>query len=413
MVPCWWPAAPDVIWHIYSHLYCSTGYGGRESPSSGDVALTMGAGPLWVLSRLAQIQFFRGSQVKGPSSLALPRMVSHQWPVALVVIWHIYSWLACSSEYSARDLPSSGKVVLGQVQVPCELRADWPNSIFQPAAPDVIWHIYSHLYCSSRDGSRDLLSSGEAAPTMERYPVSFRQISLGVVFQGKSWDKGPSNLVLPRTVHHLWPVAPDVICHIYSHLYCSSRDGGRALPSSGKAAPTMGQVPCEFRADRPTFIFQLAAPDVIWHIYSHLYCSSRDSGRDLLSSGEAAPTMGKISCEFWADRPNFIFQPVAPDAIWHIYSHLFCSLKDGGRDLQSLGKAAPTMGKISCEFWADQPNFIFQLAAPDVIWHIYSHLYCSSRDFGRDLPSSAEAAPTMAPDVIWHIYSGQCCFKGF
>ena len=178
--------------------------------------------------QIGQIQFFRGSRVKGPSSLALPRMVSHQWPVALVVIWHIYSWLACSSEDSARDLPSSGKVVLGQVQVPCEFQADWPNFIFQPVAPDMIWHIYSHLYCSSRDGGRDLLSSGEVGPTKE-------------------------------------------------------------------------QVPCEFQADQLIFIFQPVSPDVIWHIYSHLYCSLREGGRDLLSSGEAAPTMGKISCEFQAD----------------------------------------------------------------------------------------------------------------
>ena len=45
MVPCWWLAAPDVIWHIYSHLHCFTGDGGRELPSSGDVALTMGQDP--------------------------------------------------------------------------------------------------------------------------------------------------------------------------------------------------------------------------------------------------------------------------------------------------------------------------------------------------------------------------------
>ena len=50
-----------------------------------------------------------------------------------------------------------------------------------------------------------------------------------------------------------WPAAPDVIWHIYSHLYCSTRDGGRELTSSGKAALTMGQVPCEFRADQPEF----------------------------------------------------------------------------------------------------------------------------------------------------------------
>ena len=63
----------------------------------------------------------------------------------------------------------------------------------------------------------------------------------------------------------------------------------------------MGPVPCEFRADWPSFIFQPVAPDVIWHIYLHMYCSLRDGGRDLPSSGEAAPTMGKVPCEFWAD----------------------------------------------------------------------------------------------------------------
>ena len=46
---------------------------------------------------------------------------------------------------------------------------------------------------------------------------------------------------------------------------------------------------------------------MIWHIYSHLYCSSRDGGRDLLSSGGAAPTMGKVLCEFRADQPGCSF----------------------------------------------------------------------------------------------------------
>ena len=82
---------------------------------------------------------------------------------------------------------------------------------------------------------------------------------------------------------------------------------GMDLLSSGDVALIMGQVPCEFRADRPTFIFQPAAPDVIWHIYLHLYCSSRDGGRDLPSSGEAPHTMGKVPCEFWADQPGFCF----------------------------------------------------------------------------------------------------------
>ena len=52
---------------------------------------------------------------------------------------------------------------------------------------------------------------------------------------------------------------------------------------------------------------QLAAPNVIWHIYLHLYCSLKDGGRDLPSSGEAAPTMGKVPCEFWTDQPRFPF----------------------------------------------------------------------------------------------------------
>ena len=98
-----------------------------------------------------------------------------------------------------------------------------------------------------------------------------------------------------------------MIWHIYSHLYYSSRDGGRNLPSLGEAAPTMEQIPCEFQADLPNFISQLVAPDVIWHIYSHLYYSSRDGGRDLPSSVEAAPTMGKIPCEFLADWPGCSF----------------------------------------------------------------------------------------------------------
>ena len=51
----------------------------------------------------------------------------------------------------------------------------------------------------------------------------------------------------------------------------------------------------------------LAALDVIWHIYLHLYCSLRDSGRDLPSSGEAAPTTGQVLCEFQADQPGFCF----------------------------------------------------------------------------------------------------------
>ena len=98
-----------------------------------------------------------------------------------------------------------------------------------------------------------------------------------------------------------------MIRHIYSHLYCSSSDGGRDLQSSGEAAPTIGQVPCKFQADQTNFIFQLVPPDMIGHIYSHLYCSLRDGGRHLLSSGEAASTIGKVPCESGADWPGCSF----------------------------------------------------------------------------------------------------------
>ena len=150
-----------------------------------------------------------------------------------------------------------------------------------------------------------------------------------------------------------------MIWHIYSGQHCFKGVLGMDLLSSGDVALTMGQVPCEFWADQPNFIFQLAAPDMIWHIYSGQCCFKGVSGMDLLSSGDVAPNMGQVPCEFWADRPTFIFQPAAPDVIWHIYSHLYCSLRDGGRDLPSSREEAPTMGKVPCEFWADRPGFSF------------------------------------------------------
>ena len=70
------------------------------------------------------------------------------------------------------------------------------------------------------------------------------------------------------------------------------------LPSSGDITLTMGQVPCEFQADRPTFIFQPVAPDVIWHIYSGQHCFKGVGGMDLLSSGDVALTMEQVPCEF-------------------------------------------------------------------------------------------------------------------
>ena len=121
----------------------------------------------------------------------------------------------------------------------------------------------------------------------------------------------------------------------------------------------MEQVPCEFRADWINFIFQPVAPDVIWHIYSIQCCFKGVLGMDLLSSGDVAFTIGQVFCEFQADRPAFIFQLTAPDVNWHIYLHLYCCSRDCGRDLLSSGEAVPTMGKVPCEFQADWPGFSF------------------------------------------------------
>ena len=159
-----------------------------------------------------RFSFLGEAKLRDSSSLALLWMVPHQWPVALAVIWHIYSCLACSLEDSAKDLPSSGKVVLGQGQVSCELSSRLAQVKFsgefeprgwaaqlpqihesgaQSAAPDVIWHIYLHLCCSSKDGGRDLPSSGEAACYHgERFPVSFGQIGLGSIFAGEELRQG-------------------------------------------------------------------------------------------------------------------------------------------------------------------------------------------------------------------------------
>ena len=272
----------------------------------------------------------RWSLVRGRSPVSFKQIGQPSFFSQWLLMWFGTFTLGmyCFKGVLGMDLLSSGDVALTMGQVPCEFWGDQPNLIFQPAAPDMIWHIYSGQYCFKGVLGMDLLSSGDVAPNMGqvpcefhadwpkiyfcsqqlltwfgtftctctapqgmvvgtchlqgrqplpwgRSPVSFGQISLGSVFQGKSWDKGHSSPALPRMVHHQWVVAPTVIWHIYSHLYCSSRDGGRDLPSSGEAAPTMGQVPCEFRADRPTFIFQQAAPrhdlaHLLWAVLLHM-----------------------------------------------------------------------------------------------------------------------------------------------
>ena len=57
---------------------------------------------------------------------------------------------------------------------------------------------------------------------------------------------------------------------------------------------------------------------MIRHIYSGQHCFKGILGMALLSSGDDALRMGQVPCEFWGDQPTFILQPVAPDVIWHI-----------------------------------------------------------------------------------------------
>ena len=113
------------------------------------------------------------------------------------------------------------------------------------------------------------------------------------------------------------------------------------------------------------------APDMIWHIYSGQHCFKGTLGMDLLSSRDDALMMGQVPCEFWGDQSNFIFQPAAADVIWHIYSGQHCFKGVLGMDLLSSGDDALMMGQVPCEFQGDWQTFIFQPAAPDVIRHLY------------------------------------------
>ena len=90
---------------------------------------------------------------------------------------------------------------------------------------------------------------------MAKVPCEFRVDRPTFVFQGIVESRGLAALV-PRTVGRQPQAAPDVIWHIYSGQHCFQGVGGVGLPSSGDDALTMAQVPSEFRANRPTFVFQ-------------------------------------------------------------------------------------------------------------------------------------------------------------
>ena len=146
------------------------------------------------------------------------------------------------------DLLSSGDVALMMGQVPCEFRLHfsaggswsiWPSRLYFPGMVIGTCHLQGRQplpwgrspvnfgqISQTSFFSRWLLMwfgtftrtctapqgmvvgtchlQGRQPLPWERSPVSFGQISLGVVFQGKSWDKGPSSLALIRMVHHPW-----------------------------------------------------------------------------------------------------------------------------------------------------------------------------------------------------------------
>ena len=70
------------------------------------------------------------------------------------------------------------------------------------------------------------------------------------------------------------------------------------LLSSGDVSLTMGRCPMSFeQISQPSF-FQLAAPDVIWHIYSGQCCFKGIKIMGLPSSGDVTLTMQQVPCEF-------------------------------------------------------------------------------------------------------------------
>ena len=109
---------------------------------------------------------------------------------------------------------------------------------------------------------------------------------------------------------------------------------------------------------------------------------------DLLSSEDVALIMGQVPCEFWADRPGCSFsgeelrqgsfQPCpAQDGTssmaggsGHDLAHLLTPvllIEGWWQGLAVFRGGSPCHGAGPCEFRGDWPNFIFQLAASDMI----------------------------------------------
>ena len=304
------------------------------------------------------------------------------------MIWHIYSGQYCFKGVLGMDLLSSGDVALTMGQVSCEFWADWPTFIFQPAGPDMIWHIYLHLYCSSRNGGSDLPSSGRQPLPWGRFPVSFGQIGQ------TSFSESGS---LHDFSHLLTPV---LLLKGWWHWLAVCR-GGQPLP--------WGRSPVSFEQISLCVVFQGRVETRAFQP-----CPAQDgassmgggSGCDLAHLLWAAllqggfrygPAVFKGWCPhdwagpLWVSRrsANLYF---SASSSWCDSAHLlWTALLQGilGMDLLSSGNVVLIMGQVPCEFRADWPNFIFQPAAPDMIWHI-----SVGRVEGMDLPSSGDVVLT-------------------
>ena len=114
-----------------------------------------------------------------------------------------------------------------------------------------------------------------------RSPVSFEQIGQTFIFLPVAPDDDLAHLLWAALLQWGFRYGPSVFRGCCSHH---------------------GQFPCEFWADQPNFIFQLAAPDVIWHIYSGQCCFTGDGDIHLPSSGEVLLGLGKVPCESGKDH---------------------------------------------------------------------------------------------------------------
>ena len=192
-----------------------------------------------------------------------------------------------------------------------------------------------------------------------------------------------------------WPAAPDVIWYIYLHLYCSSSDGGRDLTSSGEAAPTMGKVPCEFRADRPGCSF--SGEEL--RQGSLQPCPAQD-GASSMASGSGCDLVHLLThvllimgwwhwlAIFRGGSPYHQAGPLwvlsrsaklhfSAGSSWHDLAFLLTLvllIKGWWQGLAIFREGSPYHQAGPLWILSRLANLHFQLAAPDMIWHIYSHL---------------------------------------